>query len=164
MAFEPLETDEKLEAPVPRERDTDTVMLIGCSGFVGAALITYGLSIWPFFIFREVHLMAELGRACLAGLVPTAIFGAYVTRRFGLASACGFVGGGLTSAVFLFLRLTTEVEARRHARDMEPPDYPSSWVWIVPAVWVILSFTIAALFLKRSEIDVSGSGEQDANP
>lgn len=156
MAFEPINTDEKLEQPVAKERDTDTVMLIGCSGFVSASLITYGMTVWPFFAFSGVHLAAELGKACAMGLFPALLFGAYVTRRFGLAAACGFVGGGLATAIFLFLRLT-EVQLRRGARDMEPPDFPSSWAWMLPLVWLILVFAVAMLLIRRSEVEVGGS-------
>lgn len=154
MAFEPINTDEKLEEPIAKERDTDTVMLIGCSGFVAAALIAYGLSIWPFFFFTEVHLSENLAKACGLGLAPALVFGGYVTRRVGLPAACGFVGGGLATAIFLFLRLT-EVHLRRGSRDMEPPDYPSSWVWMLPLLWVIVVFAVAMLFIRRSEVDLS---------
>jgi hypothetical protein len=161
MAFEPINTDEKLEQPVAKERDTDTVMLIGCSGFVAAALLTYGLSLWPFFVYAEVHLSANLATACALGLLPALVFGGYVTRRHGLPAACGFVGGGLATAIFLFLRLT-EVQLRRGSRDMEPPDYPSSWVWMLPLLWIIVIFAVAMLLIRRSEVDISSSMKPEA--
>lgn len=158
MPFEPLNTDEKLDEAAPREKDVDTVMLIGCGGFILAAVISYVMAIWPYFAFPEVHLMKGLAFSCALGFIPTLIFGAYVTRRHGLAAACGFVGGGMTTAIFLFLRLT-EVQLRRGSRDMGQPDYPSSWVWIIPLVWLIVVFATAMLFIKRSEIDVTSPKE-----
>lgn len=156
MAFEPLRTDEKLDTPPPPERDIDSQMIAGCSGFVGASLITYGLSVWPFFAFTQTHLVADLVWAGLIGLVSSLVFGAYVTRRYGLAAACGFVGGGLTTGVFLFLRLTTEYQTRQGSPDLQHPEYPASWVWIVPTIWVLATLVVTVLFLKRSEIDVRG--------
>ncbi len=156
MAFEPLETDEKLDSPSPREKDTDTVMLFGCGGFVLSSLITYGLAIWPFFVFSDTHILGNLIKASIFGPLPTLLFGAIVTRRFGLSSACGFVGGAMTTAVFLFLRLT-EVNLRRNQRDLAQPDYPSSWATIYPVVWLLIAIIVAAVFIRSSEIDVSGA-------
>lgn len=155
MPFEPLQTDEQLETPVKMERDTDTVMLFGCGGFVSASLITYVLTIWPFFIFREIHLVSELTKCALAGLLPALVFGAYATRRFGLAPAAGFVGGGMAAAVFLYLRLV-EVNLRRVQRDLAQPDYPDIWVWIVPMAWVVVLILVAMVMIRPSEIDITG--------
>lgn len=155
MAFEPLETDEKLDAPVAQERDTDTVMLFGCAGFVSSSLLTYFLAIWPFFLFTEIYLTAGLLRCALFGLLPALAFGGYVTRRFGLAASAGFVGGALAAAIFLYLRLI-EVNLRRNQRDLAQPDFPESWIWIVPLGWVLLVAFVAVLLIKPSEIDVSG--------
>jgi hypothetical protein len=153
MPFEPLRTDEKLETPVKAEKDTDTVMLIGCSGFVGASLITYALVVWPYLVFPEIHQLAVLLQASGFALIPASTFGAIVVRRFGLASACGFVGGAMATAVFLFLRLT-EVQVRRASREMDQPDYPAAFVWIVPSAWLVAAFLIAVLFIRKSEVQV----------
>lgn len=155
MSFEPLQTDEQLDAPVPTERDTDTVMLFGCTGFVSSSLLTYFLAIWPFFLFTEIYLVAGLAKSAAAGLLPALVFGAYVTRRFGLPAAAGFVGGGLAAAIFLYLRLV-EVNLRRAQRDLAQPDFPEAWVWIVPLAWVLMLAVIAMLMIKPSEIDISG--------
>lgn len=155
MPFDPLETDERLETPVKPERDTDAIMLAGCTGFVSSALITYLLAIWPFFLFTEIHLSAELLRCALIGLLPALVFGGYVTRRFGLAAAAGFVGGGMSAGIFLYLRLM-EVNLRRVQREMAQPDFPEAWVWIGPMAWVLLLFFVAALLIRPSEVDITG--------
>jgi len=155
MSFEPLQTDEQLETPAPTERDTDTVMLVGCTGFVASSLITYVISIWPFFLFTETHRLLQLAQCAGLGLLPAVVFGAYVTRRFGLASAAGFIGGGLSAAIFLYLRLL-EVNLRRVQRDLAQPDYPESWIWLVPFAWVLMLFLVVALTIRPSEIDISG--------
>ncbi len=160
MPFEPLQTDERLETPVKPERDTDAIMLAGCTGFVSASLITYVLAIWPFFVFTEIYLISGLVRCALVGLTPALIFGAYVTRRFGLAPAAGFVGGGLSAGIFLYLRMV-EVNLRRAQPDMAQPDYPESWVWIGPLGWVLLLFFVAALLIRPSEVDISGKNRSE---
>jgi len=156
MSFDPLETDEILEKPAVRERDTDTVMLIGCSGFVATSLVTYCLVVWPYFVFSGIHLFDALMKASAFAMVPALVFGALSVRKFGLPSACGFVGGGMATAVFLFLRLT-EVQIRRGNREMEQPDYPSLWVWALPCAWLIAVFFVAVLFIKKSEIEIGPS-------
>lgn len=155
MSFEPLQTDEKLETPAPTERDTDTVMLVGCTGFVVSSLITYVIAIWPFFLFTETHRLLQLAQCALLGLLPALLFGAYVTRRFGLASAAGFIGGGLSATIFLYLRLL-EVNLRRVQRGLEQPDFPESWVWLAPFAWVLMLFLVVAIMIRPSEIDISG--------
>lgn len=155
MSFEPLQTDEPLEQPAKVERDTDTAMLFGCSGFVASSLITYFIAIWPFFIFTETHHVRELAMGALLGLLPALVFGAYVTRRFGLAPAAGFIGGGMAAAIFLYLRLV-EVNLRRVQRELAQPDFPESWIWLVPLAWVLLLFLVGAVMIRPSEIDISG--------
>ncbi len=157
MSFEPLKTDEILENAAPRERDTDTVMLIGCSGFVGSSVITYILVVWPYFLFSGVHLFETLMKASAMAMIPALIFGAIAVRKFGLASACGFAGGGMATTVFLFLRLT-EVQIRRGNREMEQPDYPYWWIYALPTAWLIAVFLVAILFIRRSEIEIGPTG------
>ena len=69
--------------------------------------------------------------------------------------SAGFVGGGLASAIFLYLRLV-EVNLRRAQRDLAQPDFPEAWVWIVPLAWVLMLAIVAIVMIRPSEIDISG--------
>jgi hypothetical protein len=82
MPFEPLRTDEKLKQPVRRERDMDTHMLVGCSGFVFTAVAAYVISVWPFLVFSDSEKMSSLLLAALLGPAPAALLGVLACRRF----------------------------------------------------------------------------------
>lgn len=145
MPFEPLRTDERLETPV-RERDFDTHMLFGCGSFVVASFATYALGAWPFFALPNTHLIGALGVACAAGLLPALAFGAFASRRAGLAGACGFVGGAMAVAVFLFLRME-QVMMGYDMRDLPLPEYPRTWGWMLPAAWMVAAALVAGAFV-----------------
>src|SRR5262245_5827967 len=113
MPFEPLRTDEKIEGKKVKSTSMDDVMLSGCTGFVGSSLTTFGLGVWPFLAFGSSEpVTPAMLLGFPFGLIPALVFGAYVSKRFGLASVCGFIGGAMAIAVFMFLvsnRLTLAI-------------------------------------------------------
>lgn len=151
MPLEPLQTDETLDKPVPKERDMDTVMLFGCGAFVAGAVTIYLLSIWPFFVWPDVHRLRTLALCIAAGLAPALIVAAISTRRFGLPGACGAIGGALTTAIFLYLRLQQAFIASAAKQD-KPPDYPALLQGLVPLVWVLTVALVAVLLLPKGEL------------
>lgn len=150
MAFEPLRTDEKLDAPAAKTRDMDAQMLHGCSGFLIAAVAGYALSVWPWFAFQGAEQLRVLALCALAGLVPAGALGIVATRRFGLAGACGFVAGAVTVSIFLYLRLQ-QVFVAALDRQAAQPDYPLALVYVVPAAWLCLVLFTALLCLPKDE-------------
>lgn len=155
MPFEPLQTDERLEAPAKRERDMDTVMLFGCSGFLVEAVASYGLTVWPWFVVPQMHQIGGLALAFALGAVPAIATGVMATRKFGLPGACGFAGGALASAIFMFLRLQQLVALRGNLQ-FPQPEYPNLWVWLVPGAFLLLVALVIAIFIPRGELSVEG--------
>ncbi|MCB8931872.1 MAG: hypothetical protein M9921_02560 [Fimbriimonadaceae bacterium] len=153
MPFEPLETDEKLDAPPPKKRDMDTQMMFGCSTFGIVAGLILLLVALPHFLIADTQRLVELGRASLLGLAPAAVVGMVASRRFGLPGACGFVGGALVSAVFLYLRLA-QVLLTRYGDPSEQPDYPVSWGTLLPIAWVAACAGLALLSMRRSDLPI----------
>lgn len=151
MAFEPLRTDEKLETPVARKKDMDDLMVAGCSGFVAAALLTYFIAIWPFLVFSEAERWISLAKGAGFGLLPAALLGILAARKFGLPGACGFVGGAMATAIFLYLRLQQAFIAGE-ADQAPPPDYPRAFLALLPLAWLLIAFAIALAFTPRSEL------------
>jgi len=151
MPFDPLKTDERLSEPPPRVRDMDTQMMMGCSSFAVVAGLGFALAAWPHFLISETQKLAALGQASLLGLAPAALLGILASRRFGLPGACGFVGGALVTAVFLYLRLT-QVLLTRYGDPAQLPEYPLAWSWMLPLAWVVACSGLALLFLPRSEM------------
>ena len=80
--------------------------------------------------------------------LAAAILGAFASRKFELPGACGFVGGSMALSVFLYLRLQ-EVMLGKGSTDLPHPDYPESWVWVIPLAWLIVSLLIAGLATPR---------------
>lgn len=148
MAFEPLQTDEKLEVPVVQKRDMDSAMLFGCSGFVFTSIAGYVLSVWPFLIFQNTDQIRPLAISAATGFLPAAIIGVIATRKFGLAGACGFVGGGLSTGIFLFLRIEQTFIAAL-ARQGPTPEYPPLMKYLVPSGWIVISAILALIFLPK---------------
>lgn len=151
MPFEPLRTDEKIEGPPPKERDMDSQMLFGCSAFVAMSLMSYFLAVWPFFVLPDTHLLLGLAVSCAAGMVPALAFGAFGTRKFGLAGMCGHLGGAMATAVFLFLRLE-QMMLGNTVQQLPRPEYPSSWVWMVPTVYVLAALLLGIVLLPKGQI------------
>jgi branched-subunit amino acid transport protein AzlD len=150
MPFEPLRTDEKLDAPVRRERDMDTHMLIGCSGFVFTAVAAYVLSVWPFLLFSDSEKLSSLLLAALLGPLPAGLLGILACRRFGIPGATGFVGGSAIFAVFLYLRLD-QLFVSAQSEQFPRPDYPASFAVLLPVTWLAISACLAIFFAKDLE-------------
>lgn len=149
MPFEPLRTDEKLSRKQKPAKDMDSLMLAGCTGFVGASILSYGLAVWPFMAFQETQRATTIAWGALLGLLPAAILGVFAARKFNLPGACGFVGGSMAMSVFLYLRLQ-QVMAGNASTDLPHPDYPESWGWMIPLGWLLLSIVLAVVALPRS--------------
>ena len=149
--MEPLATDEKLEAPRRKERDMDTHMLFGCTGFVVSSFATYFLSVWPFFVWQGVNHWDVLLKALAFGMPVAFIHGFLSTLKFELAGAAGFIGGMLASCIFLFLRFE-QVFLEASARRIPLPAYPVWIKWFLPAM--VLAFAVlvvaGAYFLRVS--------------
>ncbi len=152
MAFEPLKTDEKLDAPAKRTKDLDDQMIMGCSGFLVSAVGGYLLSVWPFFAWQKAELLSVLLQASAAGFVPAAAVGIVVSRKYGLPGACGAVGSALCTGIFLYLRIQqTFLEAA--AQRIAPPDYPHSFIWILPGAWILAMALLCLLVMKPETAD-----------
>ena len=154
MPFEPLRTDEKRPGEPKPAKDMDSLMLTGCSAFVATSFLTYFLTVWPFLTFQDSHLAATLGVCALLGPLPALVLGAYASRKFELPGACGFVGGSMALCVFLFLRLQ-QVMLGKGSTDLPHPDYPDSWVWMIPLAWLVAAIFVALLAMPR--IDDGGN-------
>ncbi|MBS1704533.1 MAG: hypothetical protein JST40_01555 [Armatimonadetes bacterium] len=149
MPFEPLQTDEKLDAPIKAEPDFDQVMLKGCSFFVVASLMSYFLAIWPWIAVKSPEKLGGFFLAVGLGFGTSGIFGAYCAHKSGLPGASGYLGGGLASAVFLHLRLKS-LALGYDMREIPKPEFPLDWVWMAPVVWVLATLLVAAVFLLKS--------------
>jgi hypothetical protein len=152
MPFEPLQTDEKIEGPIKRKRDMDAAMLFGCSGFVFSSIAGYILSVWPFLVFPDSERISSLSLAAGTGLIPAAIVGIAATRKFALAGACGFVGGALSTGIFLYLRIEQTFIAAL-ARQAPTPEYPRIMTYLIPLCWILISAILALIFLPREQGD-----------
>lgn len=152
MPIEPLRTDEKIEGKKVKTKDMDDVMLTGCSGFVGCSIGTFGLGVWPFLVFGSPEpVPPALLLAFPLGLIPALILGAYVCRKFGLASACGFVGGAMALGVFMFLisqRLTLAIFYASGAKHF----YSPLVVYFIPVVWLVLALAVGYVFTPKKEL------------
>jgi branched-subunit amino acid transport protein AzlD len=152
VPIEPLHTDEKIEGKKVHEKSMDDVMLTGCTGFVGCSVGTFLLGVWPFLAFGSAEVQsASLLLGFPLGLLPAAILGAFVSRRYGLASACGFVGGAMALAVFMFLianRMITSIFLASGPRHFYSPIV----VYLIPVAWLALVLGVAYVFLPKSEL------------
>lgn len=146
MPFEPLKTDEKLAAPLKKPRDTDTVMLFGCTTFVFAAILTYGLGILPFFLIDQQHIGNRLLIGTLIGAGAGVFLGFFASRGSFIVGACGYLGGSMAAATFLLLRIQ-QILLAKDIKDLPQPDFPEIWVWTLPAGWVCLAAIVALLGL-----------------
>lgn len=160
MAFDPLQTDEKLDKGIKKQPDFDSQMLAGCTAFVGTSVLSYLLAVWPFFILPDMNRVVVLAADFGLGFVPFAGLGIYSTRKAALPGACGFLGGALATAVFLSLRLQ-QVMLGLKLRDLPQPEYPPSFVWLVPVAWLLLTLCIIAIFLQKGGL--SDEPQEQAN-
>jgi hypothetical protein len=150
VPFEPLKTDELLDQPAKTGPDWDTLMLMGCGGFILSSVIHFALSIWPHFVFSAGNELKSLGVAALLGLVPASIFAAIVVRRFGIPAAGGILGGSFATAIFLHLRLR-QFDAGRGLPDFPQPEFPASWTWMAPMAWVIFTLIVTAACVRADD-------------
>lgn len=150
MPFEPLRTDEPIAGPKAKVRDFDSQMIAGCSGFVATSVITYGLAVAPHFAFVDTYRLNVLILACAAGMIPAWLWGGFATRKFGLAGAAGFVGGSLAAAIFFLLNLK-RILLREGLKDLPQPEFPASWQYLVPGVFLLCTFLVVAFTLRRDE-------------
>ncbi len=149
MPFEPLQTDEPIERHTRRIKDFESSLMSGCATIVLGSLITYGLTIWPFFVFEEYR-VSGLAMAMATGAGVAAVFGMICTRKFGLAGASGFIGGAMASAIFIYLRLQQTVAVRGH-HDYLQPEFPDRWSWLTPLAWFLAALAVALLFLPKEQ-------------
>ena len=124
-------------------------MMSGCATIVLGSLITYGLVIWPFFVFPE-YTVVGLALTMATGAGAATLFGLFCTRKFGLAGASGFIGGAMASAIFIYLRLQQTVAVRGH-HDYLQPEYPDRWAWLTPLAWFLAAVAVALLFLPKEQ-------------
>ncbi len=150
MGIEPIGTDEKLDAPLPRPRDFDSQMMLGCTGFVLTSIVGFLLSVWPFIVFGGLERMNTLVQCAAFGLFPALVLGGIATRRFGVAGACGFVGSALAFDVFLYLRFQ-EISLGAQAQRISAPDYPMSLGWLAPIGWLLFVLFVALALLPKGE-------------
>jgi hypothetical protein len=146
MAFEPLQTDERIVGGA-KPKSMDDLMIFGCTGFVLGSVLTYLLGVWPHLVFHEIQLLSALGLNLALALVPTAVFGAFVTVRYGLPGACGYVGGSMTTAVFLYLRLEA-LFLGAETKQIRDPEYGRELLYLVPIAWVVVAAGLAVGLLR----------------
>lgn len=151
MPLDPLQTDEKLTKAVKKSRDLDTVMLVGCGGFVASSFTVYGLSVWPFFIIQDVFTTAQLAKVTAMGLLPAMLATAIIARKGGLAAACGTIGGALTTAIFLYLRMQ-QLFLAALAKTDKPAEYPDSLQFLLPLAFVLGILLLVILLLPKREL------------
>jgi len=150
VAFDPLQTDEKLEKPIKSGPNFEAQILSGCSFFVATSLLTYAIGVWPFFVLADQHLIAKFLMACAFGLLPTAIIGVVAGIKGGVPGACGFLGGTIAVAMFMYLRIS-QIMLGEHMPDLPKPDYPSAAAWILPLFWTVIAVIIAGFSAQKGE-------------
>ncbi len=160
MPFEPLRTDEKLDRPVKSGPDMDTVLLRGCTVFVAASLLTYGLGVWPFIVREDLFSWAGIGLAAAFGLLPVTIFGAVCARRGGLPGGAGFLGGAMALTIFLYLRFK-QIGLGFEMRDVPKPEFDRSFIWMGPLGWMLWTLLVALFFVLKSPDGSALRGESD---
>lgn len=152
MPFEPLRTDEKLDKPVKQGPDMDSAMLSGCFAFVFTSLTVFFLGIWPFLVFSKSYLMDVLIIDLVCFAAPCLVFGVITTRKLKLPGACGYFGGALSLALFLYLRLNMIISSTGSSVDVQP-EYPASWAWLIPLIWLALSLIIVVISYPNAKED-----------
>jgi hypothetical protein len=130
----------------------DSQMIFGCSGFLVASVLGYLMSIWPFLAFQQTEQAIWLLLCMLFGPGPAVVLGAFATRKFGLGGACGFIGGALCTAIFVFLRIQHSFTSYL-AQQAPRPDFPEIFQYLVPLVYVLLCVFIAVLLIPKSEFE-----------
>ena len=143
--------NEKKTVPYPRPpKDMDTLMLTGCFGFVLISVVSYGVSIWPYFLWYNADRYEVLAQCSAAGLFPAAVLGAIGSRKFGIPGGAGFIAGAATTAVFLYIRIN-EMFLGAQAHRSPEPNYPHFMSFLFPLLWILISILISLVFLKPGE-------------
>lgn len=151
MPFEPLRTDEKLTEKAAKPKSMDDLMLGGCTGFVGVSVGTFLLAMWPFLVFGTTPAYQDLLYAFPIGLIPAAALGAYTSKRFGLAAACGFIGGAMAIAVFMHL-IANRTMLALFAESGNRSAPPFILVYLIPVFWTLAAVGLAYAFVPKSEL------------
>jgi hypothetical protein len=139
----PLPTDEHVPGR-KRDTDLDTVLLRGCGLFVVVSFSTLILSAWPYIVFGDLATFGGLARAAAFGLLPAWILGIVAAIRTETVGAAGFVGGALSVAIFLYLRLQ-QVALGYEIREVPKPEFAPAMVWMYPLAWLVVSLASVSL-------------------
>lgn len=86
----------------------------------------------------------------LVGLIPASLVGIIACRIWKVPGALGFVGGSLTTAIFLYLRMES-AEKLALAKGSPPVGYPDSMKALVPLGWILVSLFIALAALPSAK-------------
>ncbi len=152
MAFEPLQTDEKIEGPIVKKKDFDGQMLVGCSAFLIASIVGYLLAVWPFLVIQDIEKLSKFGLAGGLAGIPWMLWLAITARKGGLPAACGGLGGAMAIAVFLYIRLQQPFLAWR-SQQVEKPEYPEGFITLIPIAIPIIAIIIGLTMMKKEEFD-----------
>lgn len=148
MPFEPLKTDEPSATPGRRSSsDLDSRLLKGCLTIGIGAIVLFSVIVLP-WLFADVSQLRGLGVALAIGGGVSLILGAVAMRTQGWAGMSAFLGGGLSGAVFMALRLLSQF-AGKNSPTLVQPEYPQWWVWALPLVWTVLCVAWCLIFLNR---------------
>lgn len=114
--------------------DMDAQMLGGCSAFVISSLMTYGLGVWPFFVFAPLYQAVPLFTALGISVAITLVFAVVVAKRAHMAGGFGAVAGVAALGVFFYLAISQSVplEARLNKEAIE---YPTEVGVYAPMIW-----------------------------
>lgn len=150
--MEPLRTDEPLPPGTKiHKKDFENQIIGGCGAFVAGSMTFYFLSIWPFLVYQQIARARTLLESIALGLVPALIFGIILSRKAGLAGACGFCAGSITVAVFLYLRIH-QVFLEYEARQGYKPMYPQFVEWLLPIGFAFLCVAIGMIVTPKTEL------------
>lgn len=143
MPFHEIKTDEHVPGASKREKDFETQIMRGCAATVVLSVLVYGITIWPFFALPE-HTVEGLFAILAFGMIPSTILGVFAIRKIGYGGFSGFVGGALTSAAFIYLRLQQTMLAKVNP-NLPAVEYPERWVWLVPLAWVLFAIVVGLI-------------------
>jgi hypothetical protein len=152
VAFDPISTDEKIVNPV-READPDMSLFRGFMFFSVASIVLFFVQLWPFFVVYDLHIQANLMKATMISLIPTAVVGVILARFGGIPGATAFVTGAMIGAVFLLLRLGQVVGMAGQGTNAQL-EYSPAMGWAIPLGWVIVAWTLTALLVPRKHYKV----------
>lgn len=131
-----------------KPRDLDAQMMAGCSVFVGVSLLSFLMSLWPFFAWPSLWEWRTLGTCVLVAIVPVTLIGMAASRRWSVAGATGYIAGAMSFAVFLVLRLD-QIRLSAVARQTPDLQYPPSMVVLLPIAWILTALFIAIAFYRQ---------------